>query len=429
MRRMKRGRKRKPPVKQEELSCLGIVRQILPYRDWLAEQVAIDETEHGNTRLRQVDVLVVLLTAFFNPPVRSLRLIEQLSQLSWVRAHLAVERACRSTLSDALARFDPQALLPLIAQLMQELAPLKKMSAVDRELRDLLETCKQLIAADGSMFKSAMDVAWVLNQGGRDGKSPAVRMNLQMDVERFLPVDLSISGEGEGSEPAAFLGRLLAAAIYLVDRNYVHFGFMNAVLEAGSDFVLRLRADTRFQVQERRTLVLRDAEAGVVEDNIGVLPGSRGSRTGPPPQRPLREVVLRDSSTGQPLRLLTSLMDVPAWAVGELYRRRWQIELFFRFLKVSAASEHLLSESRNGMTTQFYVAVIACLLMHVRMGRKVNKYALFLFGQVASGLAELDQILPMLERIEREKELERQRLARKKAAKALTQKTVSQLPG
>ena len=55
--------------------------------------------------------------------------------------------------------------------------------------------------------------------------------------------------------------------------------------------------------------------------------------------------------------------------------------------------------------------------MHLRTGRKANKYALFLFGQVAAGQATLEQILPMLERIEREKELERQRLARKKANK------------
>src|ERR1700689_3314377 len=99
---MAHGRKPKPPVKQEDLSCLGIVREIMPYRNWLVERaMAMDEAEHGNTRLRQIDVLVVLLAAFFNPAVRSLRLIEQLSQLPWVRGHLMVDKASRSTLSDA----------------------------------------------------------------------------------------------------------------------------------------------------------------------------------------------------------------------------------------------------------------------------------------------------------------------------------------
>ena len=86
---------------------------------------------------------------------------------------------------------------------------------------------------------------------------------------------------------------------------------------------------------------------------------------------------------------------------------------------MSAAFEHLYSHSKSGVTTQFYVAVIGCLLMHLRTGRRVNKYALFLFGQVAAGLATLDEILPMLERIEREKALERIRLAKKRAQKQL----------
>ena len=76
-----------------------------------------------------------------------------------------------------------------------------------------------------------------------------------------------------------------------------------------------------------------------------------------------------------------------------------------------------LSFSRTGITLPFYVAVIAGLLMHVRSGRKVNKYMLFLMGQVAGGLARYAQIEPMLERIEHEKQLERARLARKRAAK------------
>ena len=129
-----------------------------------------------------------------------------------------------------------------------------------------------------------------------------------------------------------------------------------------------------------------------------------------------------DSSTGKPMRLLTSLLDVPAWAVAELYRRRWQVELFLRFFKVSAGEEHLISHSPSGITTQFYVGVIACLLMYVRTGRKVNKYALFLFGQVASGQVTMEQILPMLERIEREKELERKRLAQKKRSSCCRKK-------
>jgi hypothetical protein len=155
----------------------------------------------------------------------------------------------------------------------------------------------------------------------------------------------------------------------------------------------------------------------VISDRVGIMPGSKHSRTGPPPDQLLREVLIHDPDGGQPIRIVTSLLDVPAHVIGLLYRQRWQIELFFRWFKVWAAMDHLISCRKKGIKLQFYVAVIACLLMHIRTGRKVNKYMIMLMGQVAAGLASFEQILPMLEKIEREKELERQRRARKKLSK------------
>lgn len=163
-------------------------------------------------------------------------------------------------------------------------------------------------------------------------------------------------------------------------------------------------------------------------DRIGHLPGSDGGRTGPPPACLMREVIV-DGDDGKPVRLLTNLQALPAKTIADLYRRRWQVELFFRWLKVWANFKHLISHSKRGVTFQFYTAVIACLLMHVHTGRKVNKYALFLFGQVAAGQATLEKILPMLERIEREKRLERERLARKKTQGLIGTKSKAPLPG
>jgi hypothetical protein len=415
--------RRRKTVKEDDLTSLKLVRAVLPFCQALpTARLPV----HGNTDLHVTDALIVLLCAFFNPTVRSLRLIEQLSQISWVQEQIDVERVCRSTLSDALARFDPEVLVPLINRLMQE------MPRLGHHDRDLAMICKQVIAGDGSNFNLAADVTWALmrSRGGKkNGKHGYCRLNLQVDVDTFTPVDLSVSGRDEGSEAAAFQKRILGGVIYLFDRNFVHFGLINTVLECGSDFVLRVRKDTGFESAADNPLSARDAEAGVISDRIGILPGSPGGRTGPPPTCTLREIIV-NGDDGKPVRLLTNLLDVPAHVIAELYRRRWQIELFLRWLKVWAGFEHLMSYSQRGVTFNFYVAVIGCLLMHVRTGRKVNKYSLFLFGQVAAGHATLEQILPMLERIEREKELERQRLARKRAQKKLggSSKIPAQLP-
>jgi hypothetical protein len=399
-------------VEQNQLVCLGMVRSLLPYRDRF---VIPSRPVHGNTTLELGDVLMVMLCAFFNPTVRSQRLIEELSQLPWANQHLNVPAVCRSTLSDAFKRFEPQELHGLIKKLMDQVPDLHRVEGGELE-----GICRKILAADGSNWNVPADVVWALHhRKSNDKKQGQVRLNLQLDVRNWMPAELSVSGQEDGSEAAAFMDELQEGVIYLVDRNFVHFGFINAVLDHDSELVLRLRKSDPFMVQQSLPLSAQDREAGVLSDSLGVLPGSsqkKGrSRTGPPPQRVLRLVVLWDAANGQEVRILTSLLDLPAYLIGLLYRHRWQIELFLRWLKVWANFDHLFSHSPQGITLQFYVAVIACLLMYVASGRKPNKYAMFLLGQVAMGLATLEQILPMLDKIEREKQLERERLARKKA--------------
>lgn len=411
-------------IAEDDLLALGVVRQLLPLRRKLLDD---ERLEHGNTRVHLFDTLVLLAAAFYNPTVRSLRLIEQLSQLDWVKDRTGLARVPRTTLSDAMRRLDPERLRPVIEELVSRLPHLRHQDP------DLEKLTRDLLVADASYFNLVGEVAWALAGTKRNGvPQPRVRLNLQLEVSNFAPADLDVSGAGDGSEPAAFMRRLKGGVVYVVDRNFVHFGFIDAVFDKGSNLVLRLKKDTRFTVTEARTLTQRDREAGVLADEVGFLGApetpdnnrhkGRRSRTTPPPTRPLRRVTLWDEKNQEEVYLLTDLLDekdVPAYVVGAIYRKRWQVELFFRWLKLWAAWDHALSFSKEGITLQFYVAVVAGLLMHLRSGRKVNKYMLFLMGQVAGGLATYARIEPMLERVEHEKRLERERLARKKAAEGV----------
>jgi Transposase DDE domain len=102
--------------------------------------------------------------------------------------------------------------------------------------------------------------------------------------------------------------------------------------------------------------------------------------------------------------------------IGELYRLRWRIELFFRWLKSCANCRHAISHSKNGLNAPLCVALIATLLTAAAAGRRPSKYALAALHFVAAGLAELEQMLPMLTRFERERDLARIRRAKKRAA-------------
>jgi hypothetical protein len=367
---------------------------------------------HPNRVLFYDDLLVAYLLAFFNPTARSLRGIEDLSRLPGAAEHLSVQKVCRSTLSDANRLMDATLLEPLIEQLRARLPNLGKQ---DAKLGALL---KQVIAVDGSFFNVAADVTWALARRDRDGdERRCTRLNLQLDCASGVPVGVSISGAGE-TEVDAARRDIRPDVIYLMDRGYIHFEYLKELLAAQADFVLRLSRHVLFVTTEERALTAGDRVAGVISDRIGFLAGSPSNS---PPQTLLREVrVFNENNPDQPIRLLTSLMDVPAEVVAALYRWRWQIELFFRWLKVHAHFEHLISHSKNGLTIGFHVAVIAVLLIHLRTGRGVSKYAYNMLAAVAAGWGTLGDILPILEQRERERERERQRRARKRAAAKAT---------
>ena len=121
---------------------------------------------------------------------------------------------------------------------------------------------------------------------------------------------------------------------------------------------------------------------------------------------------------GETVRLLTNLLDLEAWVIGTLYQYRWQVELFFRWLKVYAHFEHLLSESRPGILLSFYVAVIGVLLVYLHTGAQPSKYAFSLLGLVANGAATVEEIVPILAERERRIALERARLTRRRTAQS-----------
>ena len=128
----------------------------------------------------------------------------------------------------------------------------------------------------------------------------------------------------------------------------------------------------------------------------------------------LREVTLQGAD-GKSVRLLTNLLDVPAHVIALLYRYRWQVELFFKWLKSYGNFNHLISHQREGVLLNFYVTIIGVMLMYLHTGYRVSKYAMALMGQAAQG-ATLQELLPILR--ERERQCEVARLsAAKRAAK------------
>jgi hypothetical protein len=368
---------------------------------------------HGNRTLHADQLLLGLLLAFFDPMARSLRTIEDKDDFG---GRLDLPRLARSTTADALAASDPACLLPLIRDLRERIPA--SVNATDATLEGIT---RRIIAADGTYLSTLADVAWALHHTRRDGRPHGqVRANVQMDVAGWTPQVVTVSGDDGESEPAAFARDLLGGVLYVVDRNFVDFAFLKAVLGKGSDLVLRARANApAVTVLESLPLTAADAEAGVAADERVELSG-RGAPAG----RWRRVTISTTDRNGKPetIVLLSNLTDaatVPARVVGAVYRRRWQIELFFKWLKCFARMGHLLSTSRDGITFQLYVAVIGVLLMYAQTGRRVSVYALAALGRLARGECTLQQAMGVIARRERERDLNRARQARLRARKKL----------
>jgi hypothetical protein len=360
---------------------------------------------HGNRRLFLSDLFLAQLLAFHHPTVRSLRTLDALSSTSSARRVLDVERLPRSTVSDAHQVVDPGLLQPLLDDLVRR---------VDgRQLpADLDLLVKRLVAVDGTFLRIVGELAWTLRQ--RTDSQRVVskpRLDVQLDVASAVPRFAVLSGHDRSECEAARL-RIEPGKIYVADKAYFGFDLLRDWLEKGADFVVSLNSQILFTPETDDPPT--PATAHVLSDRCGHLPGCPNSC--PPTQR-LREVVLQDDPQ-KPLRLLTSLTDpaISPTIIGELYRHRWQIELFFRWLKSCAHYRHAISHSQNGLSTSLYIALIATLLTAIATGKRPSKYALAALQFVAAGLAELEHMRPVLARFEREAELARLRRAKRRAA-------------
>jgi hypothetical protein len=367
--------------------------------------------DHVNRVLHYDQVLVALLMGFFDGTVKSLRTLDahSVSDKS-ARESLGDLRAVRSTLSDALRQLPAEALFPLLQALVKRLPA----NCSDPDVRDLLTIQKRINVVDGSYFRVPGDVLWALtHRKPNKVLGRQIRLDLHFDVLRFLPIAASVDGLENTSESGAFAATLEPGVVYLADRNFMDFAFLRAAIDIGSDFVIRAKANApNLRVVSEKPLTEADRAANVLSDQVVTLPGS--------PSAPgfggkhFRLVTVFDSVKQQNVRLLSTMLDLPAAIIGQLYRQRWSIELFFRWLKCVAKVTHLFSESANGMTMQFYTILIATLLMHLNLGQRPSIYLYQMMSSAARGTLSIKHVPEVLERVARERELDRLRKAKNK---------------
>jgi hypothetical protein len=365
---------------------------------------------HANRQVFFDQVVVAHLLAFFNPTLRGLRGIEDVFEDPRVRKYYNVPHLPKSTLSDAQRVFDPQLLLPILRSLRER-------AGIQPHDARLDQITRRILAVDGSFFTVAPRIAWAVFNGSGKGN---VRLHAQFNVLLGLPEQVSLT-DGQATETGQLRRHLASNCLYLEDRGFQDYQLCADIIHAGSDFVVRLRKSARSRILEERPLSAADAAAGVRQD-ARVQLGWRSDQTPElPPLRRVEVAVTNRQGETDTLILLTNRFDLPAYLIALLYQHRWQVELFFRWLKCMAHFEHFFSESLTGMTLQVYVTMIGLLLIAIETGAKPSKYDYTLLSFVASGQMSLDSALQIAarRRAERKRAAEWQKAynARKKASR------------
>ena len=205
----------------------------------------------------------------------------------------------------------------------------------------------------------------------------AVKMHTLLDLRGNIPSFIHIS-DGKWHEVNVF-DMLVpeAGAFYIMDRGYIDFEQLHRLHQAGSFYVIRAKSNLRFK---RRYSLESDRASGIVCDQIGTLTGFYSTQDYP---TPLRRVRIKDDD-GKTLVFLTNNTDLPARTIAELYRCRWQVELFFKWIKQHLRIKSFFGTSENAVKSQIWIAVSVYVLVAILKKRLKLSASLYEILQILS---------------------------------------------
>jgi hypothetical protein len=381
---------RRKEIRAKDLSGLKYFKLLGPLLDRLHAD-ATQRDRAGNRILHYDQYAGLLLLAFFNPIIDSLRGIQQASALAKVQKLLGCERAALGSLSEASRVFDPALLRDIIADLTLRALP----QMHGREA----EALRGLTAVDGTLLVALPKMAWAL---WVDDEHRAVKMHLHFDVLKGVPVEATVTA-GNASETVQLRATLQAGRLYVIDRGYAEYQLFQDIIDTGSSFIGRIRDNAVWTLVEERPVSPAARAAGVRGDRAVALGCNTSGAVFKQPLRLLEVDTGKTDSQGRPevLLLATDRLELEAEHVALGYRFRWTVELFFRWFKCILGCRHLLSTSANGITIQLYLGIIASLLISVWTGKKPTKRTLEMLQFYFAGLASEEELQQHIEQLHR----------------------------
>ena len=403
--RAKPGPKPRPALKPQDVRHVKFFRRVRKLLGRLHSH-----KDCPNRKLHYDQLMSLVLLHFFNPTLESLRLIQEASELGKVQKKLGLKRTSLGSLSESASSFDPVLAYEVVQELAAQVAVQdgpERPKGLPRELA--------VVAMDGTLLEALPRMTWAL---WLDPEHRAAKLHLEFEVFRGAPQGAVVT-HGNANEKEVLRQRLVRDRLYLIDAGYAEYGLFEEIRQAESFFIGRLRDNAVWEVLEDRPLTEADSKAGVICDQVVRLgcDSKREDLSGPvrvvkvhvqsPPERGLARRATRTSSKKTfrhrpqeyDLNLVTNRMDLSAESIALLFRYRWTIELFFRWLKCILGLRHLIFESYNGMQLLVYGALIASLLVALWTGRKPTKHLLAMIQLHLQGWATLEELEAYIARL------------------------------
>lgn len=338
---------------QSTMTVLGQLLDVLP-RDKFE---LLTGQHHGDRRVRKLTCwqqLTILLYAQITEK-DSLRDIETgllIQHRSWY--HLGIETVARSTLAEANRKRSSKIFESFFYTFLQECLCFSTDTAKDFSFEN------PLYAIDSTTIRLCLALfPWAKFRK----KKGAIKLHVLLNIRSQIPELITISTGKKADITAARqidLTLLPDGSILVMDRGYVDYAFLHSIHAAKKTFVVRLKENAQIVRMEQRDIPEEEREAGVRKDDriAFVLPDAIEHYP-----EDLRLVTYHDAEHDVTYEFLTNNTELSAKTIADIYKSRWQIELFFKWIKQHLKIKTFLGTSENAVQIQIWVAMTYYLLL------------------------------------------------------------------
>jgi len=266
--------------------------------------------------------------------------------------HLGCDEIHRSTLSQANGKRKADVFADTLRVLM---------SQADRVLRRDCEQMLYLLDSTSITLKGPGFDEWTAPTRTRNTQGMKLHMLLNAPQQTPAQVSMSVANVNDIDE-----GRKLAiapGALYVFDKGYCDYAWWHAIAQSGAQFVTRFKYNAALIVDQVRPIEPAFSETVLADEIVRFRHKQPRGKKRNPYEAPLRRITIARPDKDRPLVLATNDLDSPAQVIGERYKDRWQIELFFKWIKQHLNIKRFLGRSENAVRIQILTALIAYLLL------------------------------------------------------------------